>query len=596
MAASESGLNLDLLFFTPHAALWPHTAPEAYLARGLAECGHQISYLTCGKAQTYCAPMTARRLAPGCTPQESARICSDCKAGANAIVRMYRFPVDALARYLNNQDFAKFETMAAEAVGARSLDTEYLGVKVGRVALYEFTLAHKKMSTELTELQWKEYHIYLANALRTLQGFARHLKDKLPDAILTFSPQYSNINSAMQYAISQGVRVLFIESGTNLAHRLGTMRVWDWKVHKLVNPALTYWSKSELNPVTSASAATVIGHFEQLLSGQHFAVFSAPYAGSSGVRQRWHVKPEQRILLMTLSSYDEAYAALLIDGFPYKKVFSDVFRTQAEWVKATLDWVATRPDLFLVIRVHPRDFPNKRETFRSEQSFMLEDLLADVPVNAHVNWPAEGVSLYELLEDTDAILTGWSVTAMEALVLGIPVVTYDANLPSYPHDIQYTGRSEAEYFANIDRALADGWRAENAINGFRWLAYNFVTCTVTVAEDFGHFELGPQSPARRLWARVKSRLPALDFSLDLRKWRDALPGARIVSALLEQGHDALPPTRKALGESVVGDDRSIVLKSLSRLHELLYADSKLPEDKPGLSRNIRTQLAREDLQ
>lgn len=447
---------MNLLFFTPHAALWPHTAPEAYLARALAECGHKISYLTCDKAQTYCAPMTARRLAPGCTPQESARICSDCRAGANAIARVYRFPVDALARYLNDDDCAKFDDMAAEAVTAKSLDTEYLGVKVGRVALYEFTLAHKKMSTELNELQWREYQVYLTNALRTLQGFARYLKDNRPDAILTFSPQYSNINSCMQYAIEQGVRVLFIESGTNLAHRLGTMRVWDWKVHKLVNPALTYWDKSELNPVTSTSVVKVTEHFEQLLSGQHFAVFSAPYVGSSGVRQRWHVKPEQKILLMTLSSYDEAYAALLIDCFPHKKVFSDVFHTQAEWVKATLDWVATRPDLFLVIRVHPRDFPNKRETFRSEQSFMLEDLLEHVPANAHVNWPAENVSLYELLEDTDAVLTGWSVTAMEALVLGIPVVTYDANLPSYPRDIQYTGRSEAEYYANIDRALADG--------------------------------------------------------------------------------------------------------------------------------------------
>ena len=82
------------------------------------------------------------------------------------------------------------------------------------------------------------------------------------------------------------------------------------------------------------------GHFEQLLSGQHFAVFSEPYAGSSGIRQRWNVKPEQKVLLMTLSSYDEAYAALLIDGCPYKKVVIDVFRTQAGGVKATIDWVA----------------------------------------------------------------------------------------------------------------------------------------------------------------------------------------------------------------------------------------------------------------
>jgi hypothetical protein len=599
MAAFESGLNLNLLFFTPHAALWPHTAPEAYLARSLSECGHEVSYLTCGKAQTYCAPMTAMRLTPGCTPQESARICADCMTGANAIAAAYSLPMDNLAHYLGDLDFAKFEAMAAEAVVKKSLDTEYLGINVGRLALYEFTLAHKKMSTELTELQWKDYLVYLANALRTLQGIARYLADSRPDVILTFSPQYSNINSAMQYAISQGIRVLFMESGTNLAHRLGTMRVWDWNIHKLVNPALTYWGRSELNPVSASSAAKVTGHFEQLLSGKHFSVFSAPYSGAVGVRQRWRVKAEQKILLMTLSSYDEAYAALLIGAFPYAKVYSDVFRTQAEWVKATLDWVTTRTDLFVVIRVHPRDFPNKREVVRSEQSFMLEELLAHVPNNAHVNWPIEGVSLYEILEDTDAILTGWSVTAMEALVLGIPVVTYDANLPSYPKDVHYTGRSEAEYFSNIDRALSEGWRIDNAVNGFRWLAYNFVACTVTVSEEFGRFEIGSGSRfnrfLRRGWRYAKNQIPKLGFALDLRRWRDAMPGASTISTMLERGCDALPPARKLADHFVTPDDKHIVMESLSHLHELLYADSNLAGDKPGLSRNIRACLASESL-
>jgi hypothetical protein len=99
----------------------------------------------------------------------------------------------------------------------------------------------------------------------------------------------------------------------------------------------------------------------------------------------------------------------------------------------------------------------------------------------------------------------------------------------------------------------------------------------------------------RLWSRIKGRLPAIGYSLDLLGWKAALSGGRIVSAMLEQGHDALPPTRKALGELNVGDDRGTVLNALAQLHELLYANSKLPADKPGLSRNIRSQLAREDL-
>lgn len=581
---------MNLLFFTPHVAIWPHTAPEAYLARGLSECGHSIRYLTCGKAQTYCAAMTARRLSPGDAPTLAKRACADCGAGAKAIASVYGFPLDTLRNHLDASDIASLDAIASDAVSNKSLDTEFLGVKIGRLALYEFTLTHKKMSVELTREQWTEYGVYLVNALRSLLGFDRYLALNRPDLIFSFSPQYSNINPCMQRAIDKGIRTFFIESGTNLSHRLGTMRVWDWSTHKLVNPALSYWRASDANPVTQIGADKVVGHFEQLLSGHHFAVFSSPYSGNMGIRDAWGISPTQKILLMTLSSYDEAYAALLIGGFPTRKVFSNVFRTQADWIKATVAWAANRPDVFVIVRVHPRDFPNKRESMRSEQSFMLEGLLTDLPENVRVNWPGEGVSLYALLEDADAILTGWSVTAMEALSLGIPVVTYDANLPAYPSDIHYTGRSETEYFLNIERALSDGWRLENAINGFRWLAHLFVNCTITVAERFGQFELGPQSPIARLWSRILSRMPRLRASLDLLKWRAALPGARIVSCMVMQGHDAIPPARASTERVRLPDptgERAIVVQALSRVQALLYADKPPSVDKPGLSRNLR---------
>tara|TARA_B100001093_G_C26855313_1_gene1027156 strand:+ start:3313 stop:5073 length:1761 start_codon:yes stop_codon:yes gene_type:complete len=586
---------MNLLFFTPHAAIWAHTAPEAYLARAQAELGHSISYLTCGKAFSYCAAMTANRLMPGISSTDSAHICANCSASANAIAHAYDFPIDALSDHITVEDDAKIKLVATNAVAEQSLDIEYFGVKVGRIALYEFTLANKKMSTKLNESQWKEYYFYLVNSLRSLHGFANYLQQNNPDTILTFSPQYSNINSSMQFAVSKGIRVLFIESGTNLAHRLGSMRIWDWKVHKLVNPALTYWKSSCLNPITVHSADRVLQHYEQLLSGRHFAVFSTPHTSKCGIRERWNVKKGQKILLMTLSSYDEAYAAFLIECFPHNKVFSDVFRTQAEWIKATIKWVSSRPNLFLIIRVHPRDFPNKRDKIRSEQSFMLESLLNIVPSNVFVNWPTENVSLYELFEDADVILTGWSVTAIEALVLGLPVVTYDSNLPSYPSDIHYTGRSETEYYSNINLALADGWRLENAINGFRWLSYNFLDCTITVSNKFGKFELGYKSRLSRfflrIWRYVKRRFPSFGYAFDLWQWRDALHDAHILSEMLENDYDSLPAVRKVLNKlQNSSDDRIIVVNSLLRLHELLYSKSSFPSDKPGLSHNIRSLL------
>jgi hypothetical protein len=582
---------LKILFFTPHVALWVHTVPEAYLARGLADCGHEIHYLTCGRAQSYCSPMTARRLAPGCSAIESKRVCSDCVTGAQSLERMYGFQMHALINYLEQGDQEECRRISAEAVAQRSLSTQYLDVDVGKVALYEFTLAHKKMSTVLTDEQWAEYGIYLSNALITLLGFSRHLAGNRPDLIATFSPQYSNLNSCMQYAIQQGVKVYFMECGTNLSHRLGSMRVWDWGVHKLVNPALKYWGEKGKNPVTAESAHGVSQHFRQLLSGYHFSVFSTPYAGTVGMRQKWGIQPKQRVLLMTLSSYDEAYAAFLIDAFPEDKVFSSVFHTQADWLKATIEWVKTRPDLFLVVRVHPRDFPNKREQTRSEQSFMLEGLLQDVPDNVHVNWPSEGVSLYEVLEDSDVILTGWSVTAMEGLTLGIPVVTYDEKIPSYPRDIMWTGRSEKLYFENVDKALQQGWSIDNVTNGFRWLAYNFSTCTLPVSERFGRHELAKPNPFVHFWLRVKNKFPAFGQPIDLLSWRQARAGARILSRMITDGFDAIPPVKAVLPSTAVSpDDSAIIATELRALYNLLYSDSQLPTDKPGLAKNIRSYL------
>jgi hypothetical protein len=66
--------------------------------------------------------------------------------------------------------------------------------------------------------------------------------------------------------------------------------------------------------------------------------------------------------------------------------------------------------------------------------------------------------------------------------------------------------------------------------------------------------------------------------------------------MLEHGYDAIPVTRRALSEFQVYNDRNNVITSLFKLHQLLYAGSKLPLDKPGLSRNIRTLLGSEALQ
>ena len=584
---------MEVLFFTPHVALWVHTVPEAYLARALGGMGYSIRYLTCGRALSYCVCMTAHQISPSeQKADEMNTICKSCVAGAKTIEDTYRFPVAALATYLSEADKHHCRGLAQNALKVRSLDTELHGVAVGRLSLYEFTLAHKKMSTNLSDGQWNEYALFLENALVALTAFARYLDTYSPDVVVSFSPQYSVNNVCMQYAISQGVRVLFIESGTNLGHRLGTLRVWDWGEHGLVNPALKYWEGSERHRVGTESVQLVCHHFEQLLKGKSFAVYSSEYTGVGSIRQRFGIEPAQKVILLTLSSYDEAYAAYLINAFPHNKAFSDVFENQAEWIHGTISWVSSRPDCFLVIRVHPRDFPNKREAVPSEQSEYLKKVLVSTPSNVHVNWPSEGISLYELLDEVDLVASGWSITAMEALILGIPVVTYDARLPSYPSDIIFTGRSREEYFHNLESALQAGWSFQNVKNGFRWLAFNFVQSTVKLSDSFGGHELASSTIIEKIKSRVRLHLPAVGMRMDLQGWRGAREGVLDVDKMIQHGYDSIPAVRKHENATPISEreEHKAMINGLQSLYCLLYGKGQPNVGKSGLSRKIRNCL------
>ena len=72
-----------------------------------------------------------------------------------------------------------------------------------------------------------------------------------------------------------------------------------------------------------------------------------------------------------------------------------------DWIKFTVEWVSSRPDLFLIIRVHPREFPNKRESVTSEQAIALSKFFEHLPKNVAINWPSDSISLHDLIRITD---------------------------------------------------------------------------------------------------------------------------------------------------------------------------------------------------
>jgi hypothetical protein len=214
-------------------------------------------------------------------------------------------------------------------------------------------------------------------------------------------------------------------------------------------------------------------------------VYSIASRGVSSVslRKFFGISDDKYVLLAIMASADERFAASMIDAMP--PFVEPMFPTQIDWINGLIEFVRKRDDIFLIIRAHPREFPNKREGVLSKQVVELQKLFVNLPNNICVNWPQDQISLHDLIKITDVGLNSTSTAGIELGMFGAPVVLYDSDqLFSYPAEINYVALNQEDYYQKIDIALKEGWSFENVRKTFRWLSYKFDHVEIDISDGF----------------------------------------------------------------------------------------------------------------
>jgi hypothetical protein len=98
-----------------------------------------------------------------------------------------------------------------------------------------------------------------------------------------------------------------------------------------------------------------------------------------------------------------------------RQVFS---RTMAEWISRTVQYFIGRPDVQLVIRVHPG------EVLTHGQSMVdvVHEVLPQLPDNIRLIKPQDEVNTYDLMEVADIGLVYTTTVGMEMAMMGVPVI------------------------------------------------------------------------------------------------------------------------------------------------------------------------------
>ena len=295
-------------------------------------------------------------------------------------------------------------------------------------------------------------------------------------------------------------------AGTNWGNRLQRMHISNRDSFEAFAMKLDLWKQRfRTLPASKTDLNSALLFQKTLFSGKNAMV----YGGGNQrlpwrqLRSKWGIEPEQKVLLMATSSNDELVAAQTIDAIPQNKEM--VFPTQLEWIAETIEYVSKRRDLFLVIRIHPRELPNRRDGVRAPHAQQLEQLLSKLPDNIKVNWPGDGLALYDWLEVMDLGLTSWSSAGKEFALWGIPSLSYTEDISFYPiSELGYLATNKNEYFRQLELALDEGWSRERIFLAYRWLAYELEGSVFDLSDCISDSVSGPSLPVR-LFNRLTRR-------------------------------------------------------------------------------------------
>jgi len=570
-----------ILFFSPSADIWEHSFPEGLAAEMLVAKGLDVTMARCrGMLRPLCPAGQAVGFTVD-TPDEVQRsVCQRCNAKARLIdqkmglrhVEIDDF-VEAADEAMVDELIKRAEAVRGQLLRADDFDRLHIADQpVGRTALYELILRHKKNDFEFSDAIWSEYLAFLALAARVTLISERLLRAEAPDRVSTYNSLYVAHRAFCLQAGQAGIDQYFMHAGTNLARQHGTLMIgrdFTWAYLRGLKGRYEEYSGQ---PISRDAIDDVTEHFLCLLSSGSSFVYSAARSKEYlDVRSHFVVRQDQKLIVVSTSSYDERFAVESINAAapPPSLLFPRIL----DWVAYLIELAVQRPEWFVLIRVHPREFPNRRDRVQSEHSRKMQELLQNLPANVKVNWPDDNISLYDLAQEADLFLNAWSSVGKEMALLGLPVVIYSPEIVLYPTVLNALGITKDQYLAAIEVALASGWSFERCIRAYRWYGLEFSRSCVDMRSSF--------RPGRRYHRSLIERV-ALRFLQELvglpqERWdlirRKPMPVAQgVVYRLFALGLENSEQAQ--MQEPFVGsaDEEDAAIRfSLCRLGEHLFA-------------------------
>jgi hypothetical protein len=491
---------------------------ESALSVALTFRGAEVHALLCDASITACAeceaslyPNLGRFAAHG----PARDLCRDCRWPAERVYAELGITVHRLGDWLHAQERVEARATAQRVPFDDIESYTFDGMAVGEHA-YAGALRFFASGSLADEPQAEAIlRRYLESALLTAFATRRLLRAITFSSVVLTHGIYVPWGVIAEASRREGVHV----STWNVAYRKRRFIFShdDTYHHTLLTEPSAHWEDRLLSDEQDRE---LMKYLESRREGLFdWIVFHRPTRQDAGeIARRLGLDPNKPTIgLLTNVSWDAQL------HYP-----ANAFPNMLEWLVQTCEYFATRPDLQLLIRVHPAEisgFPPSRQPVLRE----LKKRLPNLARNIFVVPPESGISSYTLMQLCNAAIIYGTKMGVELTSQGLPVIvageawirnkglTCDASSPD-------------EYFGILDRLPFPERLGAGQIARARRYAYHFFFNRMI---PLGFIEPKAGYPVYRLeLERIEQLLPGQSDGLDticdgiLRRSPFVLGGAR----------------------------------------------------------------------
>jgi len=413
-------------------------------------------------------------------------ICTICEKNFQKIKKNFNFKFCSIEDYICNNDLIEADNKVNRLNPENFWEFFDNNLPVGKYSVYEFWLTYKLASNELNKELWPELAAKIYNNLLVLRALKNIRHQVKFERMVCYNKFYSINRLASEYFENLKIPTYNVHASPNLFamyQKITIFRTLEAQAKINKNPTLIIYRN---NPVPRSKTSLIFEHARQYLKHESPWVYSTKTEKKPFNKIFPHIKVSEKtkIIVAVSRSNDERKGAELVGLKIYGK--KGIFKDNVEWIRWLIRFAYKNSDFIIIFRVHPREFPNKREGALSENAKMLLSFFEKeaMPNNFLVNFPSDGISLYDLLKPCDLVLNSTSTVGLEASLFVIPVLGYGESLFAFDKHLQEEAEDITDYETKIYNLVQQEWSLAKVINAIRWIHYLTEEVSINIDDCF----------------------------------------------------------------------------------------------------------------